>query len=144
MNYWPITACRQVMAIIHSMMELGCSQKQTREFLYRMCVIHQLSESQRLQLLEHTLRGQWPDLTSSNQPPFLIANLKAERHSLAQALNRLSRFTNLFMLYDLTYSIKTRLYFELTSFLLESFFAIKCKDIETGRIQYVWLELIYK
>eukprot|EP01036_Dinobryon_divergens_P024350 gene24351-32792_t len=44
------------MAIIHSMMELGCPQKQTREFLYRMCVIHQLSESQRLQLLEHTLR----------------------------------------------------------------------------------------
>eukprot|EP01035_Chromulina_nebulosa_P024034 gene24034-31212_t len=38
------------------MMELGCPQKQTREFLYRMCVIHQLSESQRLQLLEHTLR----------------------------------------------------------------------------------------
>lgn len=47
----------QVMAIIHSMMELGCSQKQTREFLYRMCVIHQLSEVQRLQLLDHTLRA---------------------------------------------------------------------------------------
>jgi hypothetical protein len=41
----------QVMAIIHSMMELGCHQRQTREFLYRMCVIHQLTEGQRQQLL---------------------------------------------------------------------------------------------
>jgi hypothetical protein len=43
----------QVMAIIHSMIELGCSKEQCREFLYRMCVIHQLSESQRQQLLAH-------------------------------------------------------------------------------------------
>lgn len=45
----------QVMAIIHSMMELGCSKEQTREFLYRMCVIHQLSERQRHNLLSHLL-----------------------------------------------------------------------------------------
>ncbi|KAJ1432478.1 hypothetical protein B484DRAFT_29126 [Ochromonadaceae sp. CCMP2298] len=43
----------QVMAITHSMLELGCSQEQTREFLYRMCVIHQLSESMRQHLLKH-------------------------------------------------------------------------------------------
>jgi hypothetical protein len=47
----------QVMAIIHSMMELGCSQQQAREFLYRMCVVHQLSELQRQQLLQHIFRG---------------------------------------------------------------------------------------
>lgn len=46
----------QVMAIIHSMMELGCQQRQTREFLYRMCVIHQLSEGQRQQLLSMVLK----------------------------------------------------------------------------------------
>ena len=46
----------QVMAITHSMMELGCSQQQTREFLYRMCVVHQLTEAQRQQLLQHILR----------------------------------------------------------------------------------------
>ena len=47
----------QVMAIIHSMMELGCSQQQAREFLYRMCVVHQLSELQRQQLLQHIFRA---------------------------------------------------------------------------------------
>lgn len=46
----------QVMAITHSMMELGCSQQQSREFIYRMCVVHQLSESQRQDLLAHILR----------------------------------------------------------------------------------------
>jgi hypothetical protein len=45
----------QVMAITHSMIELGCSKSQTREFLYRMCVVHQLSERQRQQLLSHLL-----------------------------------------------------------------------------------------
>lgn len=45
----------QVMAITHSMMELGCLSKMIREFVYRMCVIHQLSESQRQQLLLHLL-----------------------------------------------------------------------------------------
>lgn len=35
------------------MMELGCTKVQTREFLYRMCVIHQLEESQRQDLLAH-------------------------------------------------------------------------------------------
>ena len=45
----------QVMAITHSMVELGCSKTQTREFLYRMCVIHQLSESQRHLLLGHLI-----------------------------------------------------------------------------------------
>jgi hypothetical protein len=48
----------QVMAITHSMMELGCTQQQTREFVYRMCVVHQLSEDQRQQLLAHVLRQQ--------------------------------------------------------------------------------------
>lgn len=45
----------QVMAITHSMLELGCSNEQSREFLYRMCVIHQLSEAQRQQLLQHVV-----------------------------------------------------------------------------------------
>lgn len=45
----------QVMAVTHSMMELGCSRVQTREFLYRMCVIHQLSEGQRHMLLGHLI-----------------------------------------------------------------------------------------
>lgn len=45
----------QVMAITHSMLELGCTRLQCREFLYRMCVIHQLTESQRQQLLSHVL-----------------------------------------------------------------------------------------
>jgi len=43
----------QVMAITHSMIELGCTKTKTREFLYRMCVIHQLGESQRQELLTH-------------------------------------------------------------------------------------------
>jgi hypothetical protein len=43
----------QVMAITHSMLELGCSARQSREFLYRMCVIHQLSEAMRQSLLRH-------------------------------------------------------------------------------------------
>ena len=45
----------QVMAITHSMVELGCSPTLSREFLYRMCVIHQLGEAQRQQLLTHVL-----------------------------------------------------------------------------------------
>eukprot|EP01038_Epipyxis_sp_PR26KG_P012593 gene12593-16887_t len=45
----------QVMAITHSMLELGCSKEQAREFLYRMCVIHQLNEAQRQLLLTHIL-----------------------------------------------------------------------------------------
>ena len=48
----------QVMAITHSMLELGCSKVQTREFLYRMCVIHQLGESQRHILLGHLISKQ--------------------------------------------------------------------------------------
>jgi hypothetical protein len=43
----------QVMAVTHSMMEMGCSAEQSREFLYRMCVIHQLSEAMRHSLLKH-------------------------------------------------------------------------------------------
>lgn len=45
----------QVMAIAHSMLELGCGKPMIREFVYRMCVIHQLSESQRQQMLVHLL-----------------------------------------------------------------------------------------
>lgn len=55
----------QVMAITHSMVELGCSPHQTREFLYRMCVVHQLSESQRQQLLQHILREKSIDKASA-------------------------------------------------------------------------------
>jgi hypothetical protein len=44
------------MAIAHSMMELGCSKVQAREFVYRMCVVHQLSEPQRHLLLSHLNR----------------------------------------------------------------------------------------
>jgi len=43
----------QVMAVEHSMLELGCTQELVREFVYRMCVIHQLSECQRQTLLMH-------------------------------------------------------------------------------------------
>ena len=43
----------QVMAITHSMMDLGVTKHQTREFLYRMCVTHQLEEDQRIQLLTY-------------------------------------------------------------------------------------------
>jgi hypothetical protein len=45
----------QVMALIHSMIELNCSKTQAREFLYRMCVVHQLSEAQRQQLIVHIM-----------------------------------------------------------------------------------------
>ncbi len=43
----------QVMAVEHSMLELGCTHELVREFVYRMCVIHQLSESQKQMLLAH-------------------------------------------------------------------------------------------
>ena len=43
----------QVMAIAHSMMELGCDKTSTREFVYRMSVVHQLSERQLHELLLH-------------------------------------------------------------------------------------------
>jgi hypothetical protein len=46
----------QVMAIAHSMIELGCQKSSAREFVFRMCVIHQLSEKQRQQLLGHLSR----------------------------------------------------------------------------------------
>lgn len=45
----------QMMALAHSMIELGCSRRQARDFLYRMCTEHQLSEKQRQQLLGHFL-----------------------------------------------------------------------------------------
>ena len=43
----------QVMAVEHSMLELGCDQKLVREFVYRMCSMHQLGEGQRHMLLHH-------------------------------------------------------------------------------------------
>lgn len=43
----------QVMAIIHSMLEFKCPKRNIREFLYRMCVIYQLGESRRLDLLKY-------------------------------------------------------------------------------------------
>jgi hypothetical protein len=43
----------QVMAIAHSMIELGCSKSSAREFVYRMCVVHQLTERQQHELLKH-------------------------------------------------------------------------------------------
>ena len=43
----------QVMAITHSMVELGCPFSQSREFVYRMSVVHQLTEYQRITLLTH-------------------------------------------------------------------------------------------
>ena len=45
----------QVMAITHSMMELGCSKSNTRDFLHGMCSLHELSERQRQDLLTHLL-----------------------------------------------------------------------------------------
>lgn len=56
----------QVMAIIHSMLELGCPKSQCREFLYRMCVIHQLNESHRQQLLVHIFRSHQAIASTSN------------------------------------------------------------------------------
>ena len=45
----------QVMAITHSMMELGCSKTETRDFLHGMCSLHELSERRRQDLLTHLL-----------------------------------------------------------------------------------------
>lgn len=45
--------CAQVFAISHSMLELACDRKAVRSFVERMCVIHQLTESQRSELLQH-------------------------------------------------------------------------------------------
>ena len=45
----------QVMAIIHSMLELGCTKARTKELVYRMSVIHQLTESQRHSLIRHII-----------------------------------------------------------------------------------------
>ena len=53
----------QAMAITHSMIELGCSKLQTKEFLHRMCALHELSERQRQDLLVH-LMSRWVTLTS--------------------------------------------------------------------------------
>ncbi len=39
------------------MIELGCRKEQCREFLYRMCVIHQLTEANRQQLLAHVFHS---------------------------------------------------------------------------------------
>ena len=43
----------QVMAITHSMMEFGCPVHDVREFLYRVCTVHQLGEAHRQQLWAH-------------------------------------------------------------------------------------------
>lgn len=43
----------QVMAITHSMTEFGCPVPDIREFLYRVCTLHQLSEGHRQQLWAH-------------------------------------------------------------------------------------------
>jgi hypothetical protein len=43
----------QVMAVEHSMLELGCGHGLVREFIYRMCVLHQLSENQKHTLVLH-------------------------------------------------------------------------------------------
>jgi hypothetical protein len=45
----------QVMAVIHSMLELGCSKAKTKELVYRMSVIHQLTEAQRHTLIKHII-----------------------------------------------------------------------------------------
>ena len=45
----------QVMAIIHSMLELGCTKARTKELVYRMSVIHQLTEAQRHSLIRHII-----------------------------------------------------------------------------------------
>ncbi len=45
----------QVMAIIHSMLELGCTKARTKELVYRMTVIHQLTEAQRHSLIRHII-----------------------------------------------------------------------------------------
>lgn len=45
----------QVMAITHSMLDLGCSKARTKELVYRMSVIHQLTESQRHSLVQHII-----------------------------------------------------------------------------------------
>jgi hypothetical protein len=45
----------QVMGVTHSMISLKCSPTQSREFVFRMCAVHQLSEAQRLALLQHLM-----------------------------------------------------------------------------------------
>lgn len=58
-----IYCAAQAMAITHSMIELGCSKLQTKEFLLRMCALHELSERQRQDLLAH-LMSRWVTDTS--------------------------------------------------------------------------------
>lgn len=43
----------QVMAIAHSMLELGCTKAVALEFVFRMCVVHQLTEYHKHQLVIH-------------------------------------------------------------------------------------------
>ncbi len=38
---------------MHSMLELGCAVRDAREFLFRVCTIHQLGERYRQELLTH-------------------------------------------------------------------------------------------
>jgi len=70
----------QVMAIIHSMLELGCSKARTKELVYRMSVIHQLTEAQRHFLIGHIIEKQEVDVLVSTQlrlcPSSLIEEAK--------------------------------------------------------------------
>jgi len=68
----------QVMAITHSMLELGCSARQSREFLYRMCVIHQLSEAMRQSLLKHVNAAA---STSTRRPSRIALDMRGRAHS---------------------------------------------------------------
>jgi len=68
----------QVMAITHSMLELGCSARQSREFLYRMCVIHQLSEAMRQSLLKHVTAAA---ATSTRRPSRVALDMRGRAHS---------------------------------------------------------------
>ena len=68
----------QVMAITHSMLELGCSARQSREFLYRMCVIHQLSEAMRQSLLKHVNAAA---STSTRRPSRVALDMRGRAHS---------------------------------------------------------------
>jgi hypothetical protein len=58
----------QVMAITHSMLDLGCSKSRTKELVYRMSVIHQLTESQRHSLVQHIINMDTSAASTSPEP----------------------------------------------------------------------------
>lgn len=82
----------QVMAITHSMLELGCSAEQSREFLYRMCVIHQLSEAMRQSLLKHVASAAKANARRPSSRR-LSANSNSSRRSSVESTEELQPYS---------------------------------------------------